>query len=78
MSVLEVIWYDDDRLKVVVKGAGPVLLRQAHLTGQGSNVVIDLIADLSDGRPEPDAQRVLRIGAMGDDNAMCFRSTRGS
>ncbi len=45
LSPVEVAWYGDDRIKVTVKDGGPVVIRQAYLTGAGRPVIIDVVAE---------------------------------
>jgi hypothetical protein len=42
---VEVNWYEDGRIKVIVRGMAPAAIRQAYLTGQDDDVIIDLIPD---------------------------------
>ena len=44
LSHVEVAWYGDDRIKVTVKDGGPAVIRQAYLTGEGRDVIVDLVA----------------------------------
>lgn len=42
---VEIMWYGTDRVKIVLRDAGPALIRQAYLPGAGQNVIIDLVAE---------------------------------
>jgi len=41
---VNIAWYDDDRVKITLRGGGPAALRQAYLSGSGQDVILDLIA----------------------------------
>jgi hypothetical protein len=41
---VNVAWYGDDRIKITLRGGGPAVIRQAYLSGNGQDVILDLIA----------------------------------
>jgi hypothetical protein len=41
----EMVWYGDDRVKLTFRDGCPAVIRQAYLTGDGQDLIIDLKKD---------------------------------
>ena len=41
---VEVAWYDQNRVKITLKGGAPAVIRQAYLSGANRNVILDIVA----------------------------------
>ena len=39
---VEVAWYEGGRIKITIPGYCPAVIRQAHLTGEGGDTIIEL------------------------------------
>lgn len=40
---VEIAWYGHDRVKITLRDGGPAQIRQAYLSGNGQNVILDLV-----------------------------------
>ena len=60
LSVVEVAWYDEDRIKLTLPRGAPAVIRQAYLTGPGADVIIELGLGTSETKSRP-ATRPCRL-----------------
>lgn len=42
LADVEVAWYDDDRVKITFRDGCPAVIKQAYLTGEGRDLIVEL------------------------------------